>query len=244
VDLPDVAVKETVWSRRVETDVVTNQLTSARAFVIIVDDVHPPKDLWAQRELKKGVANFVDQLGPSDVRRARVSGADASEPDLHARQGQTDRRRSAVRDGHHRSARTVRAGPAAPETMLYLAQDLGTIPGSRKVIVYFGDGLIVPKDMADDCGAHKLWMDLFATAQQQHVSIYPINTIGLIGGRNAQLINDDYLTVANETGGRAVINSNSFDEGIARIFAENDSYYLLAYQPTNAAADGIFDVWS
>jgi hypothetical protein len=136
-------------------------------------------------------------------------------------------------DGHHRRASdSVNRTGCFPETMLYLAQDLGTIPGSRKVIVYFGDGLIVPQGLADDCGAAQTLdgsVRYRATTAREHQSI---NTIGLVGGRNAQLINDDYLTVANETGGRAVINSNSFDEGIARIFAENDSYYLLAYQPT------------
>ncbi|HEX5070698.1 MAG TPA: VWA domain-containing protein [Vicinamibacterales bacterium] len=237
VDLPDVVTEQPVWANRAASDVVSNQLTSARTFVIVVDD-NAPGDLWAQRELKKGVANFVDQLGPNDV-AALVYPARS-----HPGQSFTRDHAKLVAAAQPLGTTTVGAlgycEPARllPETMLYLAQDLGTIPGSRKVIVYLGGGLHIEKDAADECGAHKLWMDLFAAAQQQHVSIYPIDTMGLLGGRQRTV--DDYLTVAHETGGRAVINSNSFDEGIARIFAENDSYYLLAYQPTNVTADGRF----
>ena len=49
-----------------------------------------------------------------------------------------------------------------------------------------------------------------------------------------------YLTVAEHTGGHAVVGSNDFEPGIRRIFLENSSYYLMAYQPTNEAEDGTF----
>jgi VWFA-related protein len=240
VDLPDVVIEQSVWANRIEKDVVTNQLASARTFVIVIDDVHGAGDLWAQRELKKGVANFVSQLGPNDV--AALVFPARSHP------SQSFTRDHAKLTAAIQPFGTTTVGalgicePARllPGTMLYLTQDLGTITGSRKTIVYFGGGLTIEKGAADECGAHQLWMDLFAAAQQQHVSIYPIDTMGLRVGAAAQRVVDDFRTVAQETGGRAVINNNSFDEGIARIFAENDSYYLLAYQPSNAVADGRF----
>ena len=34
------------------------------------------------------------------------------------------------------------------------------------------------------------------------------------------------------------MNTNDFDPGIARDFEENESYYLIGFEPTNAAADG------
>jgi hypothetical protein len=41
----------------------------------------------------------------------------------------------------------------------------------------------------------------------------------------------DFLrSAAENTGGLAVINTNDFDTGLDRIFAENSSYYLLGYQ--------------
>jgi len=239
VDLPDVVTTDQpVWANRVESDLVSNELKSARTFVIVIDDVNGAGDLWAQRELKKGVATFVSQLGPNDV--AALVYPSRSHPS-----------QSFTRDHAKLTAAVEPFGTTTvgalgicepsrllPATMLYLTQDLGTIPGSRKAIVYFGGGLTIEKDAADECGVHQLWMDLFLAAQQQHVSIYPIDTMGLRVGERGQRVVDDFRTVADETGGHATINNNSFDEGIARIFAENDSYYLLAYQSSNPTADG------
>jgi hypothetical protein len=45
------------------------------------------------------------------------------------------------------------------------------------------------------------------------------------------ILTRDFLEeVASNTGGRAIVNTNAFDEGLDGIFAENSSYYLLGYQ--------------
>ena len=46
--------------------------------------------------------------------------------------------------------------------------------------------------------------------------------------------------VAEETGGLAVINRNDIDKGLQRVLADNDLYYLLAYQPTSSGRPGRF----
>jgi hypothetical protein len=49
----------------------------------------------------------------------------------------------------------------------------------------------------------------------------------------------DFLTMtAENTGGHAIINTNDFEPGIAEAFEENESYYLIGFEPTNTAADG------
>jgi VWFA-related protein len=49
----------------------------------------------------------------------------------------------------------------------------------------------------------------------------------------------DFLTMtAANTGGRTVMNTNDVEPGIAGIFEENTSYYLIAFEPANPAADG------
>ena len=41
----------------------------------------------------------------------------------------------------------------------------------------------------------------------------------------------DYLqSVADNSGGHAIVNTNSFDKGVGQIFDENSAYYLLGYQ--------------
>lgn len=49
--------------------------------------------------------------------------------------------------------------------------------------------------------------------------------------KHVSLLTRDFLEeVANNTGGRAIVNTNAFDQGLDEIFAENSSYYLLGYQ--------------
>jgi VWFA-related protein len=49
--------------------------------------------------------------------------------------------------------------------------------------------------------------------------------------KHVSILTRDFLEeVANNTGGRAIVNTNAFDEGLDDIFAENSSYYLLGYQ--------------
>ncbi len=47
-------------------------------------------------------------------------------------------------------------------------------------------------------------------------------------------------SLANDSGGFTVKNTNDLGKGIARIVAESRVYYLLGYNPTNAARDGKF----
>ena len=97
--------------------------------------------------------------------------------------------------------------------------------------------------------------DVFRRAQRGNITIYPIDPNGLDGTRNylasrlgafnqgfaghkatAQL---DFLSMtAANTGGRTIMNTNEFDTGIRAVFAENESYYLIGFEPTNATADG------
>jgi hypothetical protein len=38
-------------------------------------------------------------------------------------------------------------------------------------------------------------------------------------------------TLADETGGRAYLNPNSLDDGVAKALTESSAYYLLAWRP-------------
>ena len=60
----------------------------------------------------------------------------------------------------------------------------------------------------------------------------------MLGGMQLSRLNQEFLqTIAENSGGRAVINANSFDQGIAQMFRENSSYYLVGYQSTRPRED-------
>jgi len=96
---------------------------------------------------------------------------------------------------------------------------------------------------------------MFQNAQRANVTIYPIDPMGLGGLRNylttrlgpmngglaghKTTVQHDYLaSAAVITGGRAVMNTNEFEPGLKEVFAENESYYLLSFEPANTTADG------
>jgi VWFA-related protein len=89
-----------------------------------------------------------------------------------------------------------------------------------------------------------VWAEFVHVANANNITAYPIDTMGLRVGSAGRPTNwratDAYIALANHVGGRALVNNNSFDEGLTRIFSENTSYYLLAYQPTNSEEDGRF----
>jgi hypothetical protein len=78
------------------------------------------------------------------------------------------------------------------------------------------------------------------------VSVYSIDACGLrvVGGLDPcqmGLPEVDYmLTLAANTGGRAIVNTNDFEPGIEAIYRENNSYYLLGYRPRNPRQDGTY----
>jgi VWFA-related protein len=68
-----------------------------------------------------------------------------------------------------------------------------------------------------------------------------VQSLGLRGLQNElRLQHNSMRTLAEETGGFAVINTNSFENTFSRIVEENSSYYVLAYYPPNPKRDGKF----
>ena len=96
--------------------------------------------------------------------------------------------------------------------------------------------------------------DVFDRAQRANVTMYTVDACGLRQPPAANppsarpsafpptcvegLEKDFLINLAAATGGRPVVNTNDFEPGIAGVFQENGSYYLLGYQSSDPTRDG------
>jgi VWFA-related protein len=155
-------------------------------------------------------------------------------------------------------------------TVATAAKYLADLPDRRKVLVYISIGLPIDTGALGSVQIARggltatesmrrlaqITAQGLRDAQLANVSVYAIDPGGL-GGLTGYLTanrrmrqvdalvrarnHTDFLrTVAENTGGRAIVETNDSDDGIAQMFAENDSYYLVGFQPTNARAEGRF----
>ena len=108
---------------------------------------------------------------------------------------------------------------------------------------------------------------VFREAQRANINIYSVDPSGLggmeravqqslalgsafgpvppeqrlqVASRQSTLHADMLRTVADNTGGRAFLNTNEFGTAVVQIFRENSSYYLLGHRPVQARREGSF----
>ena len=151
-------------------------------------------------------------------------------------------------------------------TLGRVAEYLEAVPMRRKIVAYLSIG--VPVSAADAAAitspgeggmiAGEINQAMVASlrrtidrAQRANVAIYGLDPAGLDGLEiwyrrrpplvpNPTLFTESLLTLAGATGGRAFVNTNDFKPGIATLFEETKSYYLLAYAPAPPPQPGDF----
>jgi hypothetical protein len=144
---------------------------------------------------------------------------------------------------------------------------LTSLPDRRKAIIYLGQGVPVDLEAAAGFASPGIpeggvsaistagfmsrlalqMSNAFRDASRANVNVYPVDVCGLrappppppppptcVPGLEVEYLNN----LAGATGGRPVVNTNDFDPGVAAIFIENSSYYLLGYQSTDSRTDG------
>jgi VWFA-related protein len=135
--------------------------------------------------------------------------------------------------------------------IIRMLEALGEAKG-RKSMVLVSDGFIYDPNLPE-------FRDVVQAARRSNVAIYFLDTRGL-GGMPAYFsaefgapldtrdIGSAFLetqdeaagaeSLASDSGGFSVKNSNDLSKGILRIAAESRVYYLLGYLPSNPARDG------
>jgi VWFA-related protein len=89
--------------------------------------------------------------------------------------------------------------------------------------------------------------ELTRAARRANVAIYTIDPRGLVGGpdisekidmvafqRHVSKTQDTLRVLAEQTGGRALVNKNDFAKGLALIDTDTSDYYVVGYYSTNA----------
>jgi VWFA-related protein len=155
---------------------------------------------------------------------------------------------------------------SALRSLKNVADFLAGVRGRRKALIYISEGIDYDiHDVFTNRDASRLVQDArdaVAAATRSNVSIYSIDPRGLTSlgdeaielsglpndpqlglgpgslGRELQLAHDNLQMLATETGGFAVVNTNDFANAFDRIVAENSSYYMLGYYPSNERRDG------
>ncbi len=79
--------------------------------------------------------------------------------------------------------------------------------------------------------------DLLRLAREANVTFYVIKPSGLSAGRDTAQV-DSLLTLANNTDGVAVVNTNDLTGGAIRIGDDLSGSYILGYYPSNSKPDG------
>ncbi|HJP90653.1 MAG TPA: VWA domain-containing protein [Pyrinomonadaceae bacterium] len=142
---------------------------------------------------------------------------------------------------------------AALSSLVNLMKSTGKVSG-RKLVFFISDGFL-----PNFTGSDFTWMMGRATdsANRSGVVIYSLDARGLSNdswvdasnaggfdtsgvlqsrmGGERNFSQEPLHALAADTGGRALLNSNDLEGGIARALDETSRYYLLAWRPTNDA---------
>jgi len=121
-------------------------------------------------------------------------------------------------------------GLATTNTLLGLVNGLRVVPG-RKALVFFSDGLVLPEREVDSLRT------VISEANRGGVSFYAADA-----ARNEDLLRLDpaagFGTLARDTGGFLIFDTNNISAGLRRVEEELGAYYLLSYAPANEEWDG------
>jgi hypothetical protein len=108
-----------------------------------------------------------------------------------------------------------------------LADQLKQVPHRRKSIVYIGPGTRLNlTESAIKGGDAGRWFDVMKRASRADVSVSVISTDGLTGQSYAGA-----RMLAEQTGGEAIVDTNTYGPAIGRLWQRAGQYYLLGYTP-------------
>jgi len=239
----------------VAPDVMTNTHPAGRIVVIAIDDgaLFTKGLLWGIQKTRAAARAAVRELGPDDLTAVVFT--------EHARTAQnftTDRARllaaietaplfPAPTQGSNEQRGSCVCGLCSIETLGHVAEALRSVQQQRKTILYISPGVKLnitmegfvplPAPFATQSGScedrkHNALLEVFRQAQLANVTISPIDPNGVVPGSDHEFLK----TIAENTGGRAVVNDNDPERHVPALLLESSSYYLLGFESAGKRA--------
>jgi VWFA-related protein len=221
-----------------------------RVFVLFLDDYHVDKAPTVMIPLRRTLRAFVEKLGPYDL----VAVMDPLTPLTHieftrdrnrlmeivekfeGRRGELFPVRSAAEEAQQtqRNIWELRAGVTL-DAMNAIVTKLGGLREGRKSVLFISQG---PPMSLRSINWSRM-EDVVQSANRANVTIHTLDPRPL--GSSEFGGNMVLRRFSDETGGRAIFNTNDHASHLDEVFNDASSYYLIGYTPTRGEiADGKF----
>ena len=238
------------------------QPEDGRVVLVILDDYHVSFDAGRMGAARMAVKRMIERMGPSDLAAVMAtSGRNSSQAEFTADKA----RLLQALDGFFPQSEVAALGVAevsrplqgretfgyvqeikarwATDAMAGAAKALAEIPHRRKAVLLVSQGIPVSLEEIianpNALGAFQGLRDFIVTAQRSNVAIYPVDPCGLSRDAGCSIDTQENLrSIAEGTGGFAVLNTNAPERGVERMMAETGTYYLLAYYSPAPPNDG------
>ena len=236
------------------TDAAQELTPSRRLLLSAVDKFHGQKlpSITGER--------LAVHLNDRDTERAAAGGSD---------DGSSSPSRSTERPDDPRDAERAMNARRALGSIKNVAQWMADVPGRRKALVLFSEGIEYDiYDVFNNRHATSVMSearDAIAAAQRANVAVYAVDPRGLTQladeaitiqslsddphvdygtsrGFNNELLmaQESLISLAEETGGIAIVRSNDIAGGLTRVERDTSRYYVLGYVADPSAAPGKF----
>jgi VWFA-related protein len=156
-------------------------------------------------------------------------------------------------------------GTGALRTVKGVVQSLAAVSGRRRALLYLSEGIDIPIAAGNNAEVARELDGVLSAAARANVTVYAIDPRGLHGSgdeimdiramptaasgemptstmagleRERRVSRDMLRSIADGTGGHALVESSRPESALERIVAESSHYYLLGYTPPSARRDG------
>jgi len=236
----------------VATEVSTNSIADSRLFVIVMDDAQAPFDPFAARMARDASIELVRHLLRTDLVSVVFTW------DIQKGQEFTSHHEKAIQaiERFRPSGADPRfAAIYAERTLTSVLASLYALPGYRRAVFLVSPGIGLEREnqfasfgsFGDDTDADRVFQNnnvLQTIGQERRVRIpiYSVDVKGLVAPTDvrrgmvwpSRAGSDSLKTLADNSGGVAITNTNAPLPAVRSILAENASYYIVGYQPPDS----------